>query len=140
MKMPFLETGVEVNAPAAAAWLVFTDTRLWREWHPTIIAVEIEERFIRLASRGWITTVAGLKLPFVITDFDPGRRWRWKVAGIPATGHRVESVDAMRCRVMFEVPVLAAPYLPVCRIAAARIRHLLDNSDFSGPGAIQQEA
>ena len=139
MELPSLETGVEVNAPASAAWVVITDTRLWSEWGPGIAAVEVDERFIRLGSRGWITTFAGFRLPFVITEFDPGRRWRWQVAGIPATGHRVEHVDPMRCRVMFEVPILAAPYLPVCRVAAVRIRRLLDNSDYTGTGAMQQE-
>jgi hypothetical protein len=139
MDLPFLETGVEINAPAAAAWVVITDTRLWSEWRPTIVRVEADERFIRLGSRGWISTIAGLRLPYVISEYDPGHRWRWKLGGIPAVGHRVESVDPMRCRVMFEVPILAAAYLPVCRVAAVRIRHLLDTSDFTGTGAMQQE-
>ena len=139
MDLPFLETGIEINAPAAAAWVVLTDTRLWIEWRATITAVESEERFIRLGSRGWITTVTGMRLPFVISEYDPGHRWRWKIAGIPVAGHRVEAIDPLRCRVIFEVPILAAAYLPAYRIAAVRIRRLLDNSDFTDVGAMQQE-
>jgi hypothetical protein len=48
------------------------------------------------------------------------------VAGIPATGHRVEALGPGRCRVVFEVPLLAAPYLAVCRLAAHRIRTILE--------------
>ncbi len=139
MELPFLETGVEINAPADAAWLVITDTRLWSEWRPTIVAVETDERFIRLGSKGWISTVAGMRLPFVITEYEPGRRWRWAVGGIPAIGHRVEPIDPARCRMMFEVPILAAAYLPLCRVAAVRIRRLLDNSDLTDAGAMHQE-
>ena len=137
--MPFLETGVEINAPASAAWVVITDTRLWCEWRPTIISVETNDRFIRLGSRGWISTFAGLRLPFVITEYESGHRWRWKVGGIPCTGHRVDPIDPVRCRVMFEVPIFAAAYLPVCRVAAAKIRRLLDNSDFTDTGVMQHE-
>jgi hypothetical protein len=43
---------------------------------------------------------------------------------IPATGHRVEPVDGDRCRVVFEVPLPAAGYVPICRRALDRIAKL----------------
>jgi hypothetical protein len=61
-----------------------------------------------------------------VTHFDPGHRWVWRVAGIPATGHRVEPVAA-GCRVVFEVPLPALGYAAVCRIALGRIARLVED-------------
>jgi hypothetical protein len=70
----------------------------------------------------------GLELPFRITACAPCR-WTWRVERVPATGHRVDapaSEDATdRCRVVFELPVLAAGYAPVCLRALARIESIL---------------
>ena len=53
---------------------------------------------------------------FRVTEFVAGQRWNGEVAGIPATGHRVEPHGPDRCRVVFEVPLLATPSLVVHRI------------------------
>jgi hypothetical protein len=46
---------------------------------------------------------------------------------VPATGHRVESVGVDdQCRVAFEVPLLAAGYVPVCRRALDRIAAIVE--------------
>ena len=84
--------------------------------------VECVRRFITGGTRGRVRTSIGIWLPFEIRDFVDGRYWSWKVAGIPATGHHVESLGGGRCRLSFVVPWPAAPYLTVCRLACARIR------------------
>jgi len=38
----------------------------------------------------------------------------------------VELLGADHCQVIFEVPLPAAPYLAVCRLAAGRIRSILE--------------
>jgi hypothetical protein len=63
-------------------------------------------------------------LPFAISTFEPGARWSWRVAGVPATGHRVEPTSD-GCRIVFEVPIVAAPYAAVCRVALRRLARLL---------------
>ena len=70
---------------------------------------------------GRVETVAGLTLPFEITTVVDGRHWSWDVAGIGATEHRVEALDAARCRAGFGVPWIAAPYAAICRIALGRL-------------------
>jgi len=122
-----LETAVEISVAASAPWRLLTDTTRWREWGPSVSRVECAERYIGLGSTGRVQTVIGLWLPFRITELSDGHRWFWEVAGIPATGHRVEALGPDRCRVVFEVPWLAAPYLAVCRLAARRIRRILEN-------------
>ena len=121
-----LETSVEILAPASAAWELLTDTSRWPQWGPSVSRVESVERYIGPGSTGRVKIVIGVWLPFRVTEFVAGQRWDWEVAGIPATGHRVESLGVDRCRVVFEVPLLAAPYLAICRLAAHRIRSILE--------------
>lgn len=119
-----LEVDRRIDAPAEAAWDVLVDTRRWPEWGPSIRRVECSDRRIRAGSTGRLWTVGGLELPFEVTTFED-RRWGWEVAGVPATGHRSE--DAGRgCRVVFELPVFAAGYVPVCLLALSRIAALLE--------------
>jgi uncharacterized protein YndB with AHSA1/START domain len=121
-----METSIEIQAPASAAWKLLTDTSRWPQWGPSVSSVESAEQYIGHGSTGRVQTTFGVWLPFRVTELVAGQRWGWEVAGIPATGHRVESLGPDRCRVVFEVPLLAAPYLAVCRLAAARIRSILE--------------
>ena len=114
-----------VDVPPARAWELFTDTTRWDEWGPTVTGVECEDRFIEVGTEGHVRTVGGLRVPFRV-ETCRDRRWTWRVAGIGATGHRVESVDVGDgCRIGFEVPLWAAPYVPVCRRATRRMDRLL---------------
>ncbi len=121
-----METSVEIPVPAAAAWKLLTDTSRWPEWGPSVSRVESAERYIGPGSTGRVRTVIGVWLPFRITEFVAGECWEWEVAGIQATGHRVVPLGPHRCRVVFEVPLLATPYLAVCRLAAQRMRSILE--------------
>ena len=40
---------------------------------------------------------------FEVTEFEPGRHWAWKVAGVPATRHQVDAVGG-GARVSISVP------------------------------------
>jgi len=124
--MPLLETVIEISVSAAEAWELLIDTRRWPDWGPSVVRVDCADRCIGPGTIGRVQTAIGLWLPFQITKFTAGQYWHWRVAGIPATGHRVESIGPNLCRVLFEVPVLAAPYLIICRLAAHRIKNILE--------------
>ena len=124
MARTHLDVAATFTAPAVDAWRLLTDTRTWPQWGPTVTAVDTEPTVIGPGSTGRLRTPGGLWLPFTITTFDPGSRWSWRVAGIPATGHRVEATDR-GCRIVFEVPRFSAPYTVVCRVALRRMGHLL---------------
>ena len=121
-----LTTGVAIKAPSSAAWELLIDTQRWPEWGPSVARVDCADRYIALGSVGSVQTAFGPWLPFEITQFTAGQYWHWQVAGLPATGHRVLSLGPSLCRVVFEVPVLAAPYLFVCKIAVQRIKNILE--------------
>jgi uncharacterized protein YndB with AHSA1/START domain len=115
-----------VPAPAETTWDLVTDTTRWAEWGPTVAAVECDDRHVGAGSEGRVQTEIGVWLGFTITEFQPGRLWRWKVAGLPATGFRVEPFgnDPGTSRVIIEVPVWAAPYLTVANLALRRLDRL----------------
>jgi hypothetical protein len=121
-----LKIAIAIKAPCSAAWDLLIDTQRWPEWGPSVARVDCADRYIAPGSVGRVQTAFGPWLSFQITEFIAGQYWHWKVAGIPATGHRVLSIGPSLCRVVFEVPVLAAPYLIVCRLAAQRINNILE--------------
>ncbi|MEE4376271.1 MAG: SRPBCC family protein [Candidatus Competibacteraceae bacterium] len=113
-----------INAPPGPVWAILTDIQQWPHWGPSVRAVQCADRHICKGSSGRVLTALGFWAPFVITEFEEGRYWCWRVFGIPATGHRVESIGEDRCRLLFEIPTLATPYAVVCKIAMKRIAHL----------------
>jgi hypothetical protein len=119
-----IEVAREFPAPADRAWALLIDTGRWPEWGTSVRGVECADREIRAGTTGRIETVLGITVPFEIVACEP-YRWTWRVARIPATGHRVEPLGENRCRVVFEVPVLAVGYIPVCRRALGRIAHIV---------------
>ncbi|KUM33458.1 SRPBCC family protein [Arthrobacter sp. EPSL27] len=114
----------QVAASAEDVWDLLTDTAQWPAWGPSITGVEpAAARRLAPGSRGTVRTVLGVKLPYTVTVFKPGRFWAWSVAGVPATGHRVIPLGN-GCRVTFTVPWWAPAYLPVCALALRRIERL----------------
>jgi hypothetical protein len=126
-----LEVSADIASSAAVAWRLLTDTHAWPQWGPSVRAVDATARFITAGMTGRVQTTPGLWLPFEITDWQQGRAWAWRVAGIPATGHRVAPLTASSCRVAFTIPRWAPFYVPVCRLALRRLEVLATGH---GPG------
>jgi hypothetical protein len=126
-----LATAIEIKATVSKAWELLIDTQRWPEWGPSVTRVDCADRYIAQGSVGRVQTAFGPWLSFEITQFTAGQYWHWQVAGLPATGHRVLSLGPNHCRVVFEVPMLAAPYLFVCRMAAQRIKNILEKDRHS---------
>jgi len=125
-----------VDAPVDVVWDVLTDTKRWPDWGLSITAVELTarrgsshsvrrtavespDRYVSAGSRGRVRALGAVWLPFEITSLE-NYRWTWTVARVPATGHFVEAHPAGTV-VGFELPPLAAGYVPICRHACARI-------------------
>ena len=121
------EVSQQLESSASTVWRLITDTQTWTRWGPSLKEVDCPERYIRGGLEGRIRTVVGIWLPFTIDSFDPGNYWDWRVAGIAATGHRVESLGPGLCLLTFTVPIWAAGYGIVCRVALNRIKKMLYN-------------
>ncbi len=115
-----------IAAPPSAVWKLLVDLDAWPKWGPTILGARLDEPYTELAlhATGTVQTALGVSVPFVITEFEPGRRWGWKVAGVPATRHWVDPSDD-GARVGMAVPWWAAPYATVCALALRRIDGML---------------
>jgi len=97
-----------VAADRDAVWRLLTDTERWPDWGPSVTDADADERYIRTGTTGRVRLPVGLWIPFEVTTCDD-YRWTWRVARIPATGHRVERAGG-GCRVGFELPLYAAGY------------------------------
>lgn len=109
-----------VAADPDVVWRLLTDLDAWPQWGPSVASASIDADALGPGARGCVTTAVGVSLPFEVTEFVDGHRWAWRVAGVPATGHRVDP-DGDGCRVTFTVPWWAPGYLAVCAIALRRI-------------------
>jgi hypothetical protein len=111
-----------VEAPPESVWDVLTDTEQWPAWGPSISAVDSTDRYIERGSTGRVRLLDAVWLPYEITSC-ADCRWTWDVARVDATGHFV-SRHPDGAVVGFELPVLAAGYVPVCRRACGKIGRL----------------
>ena len=124
-RLPATRVHRDIPAPAGVVWDLLIDVRAWPQWGPSVRHAVLDGDGTRLGpgSRGTVWTVAGVRLPFAVSGFDPGRHWSWRVAGVPATGHTV-TPTAAGCRVVFEAPWWAPAYLTVCAVALTRIEKM----------------
>ena len=126
--LPYIEISRVIGASPIRVWELLTDTFAWEEWGPSILAVRSSNRYIKKGSHGRVKTALRFWVPFQVTNLDSGKYWSWRIFGIKATGHRLERLDESSCRLVFQVPIWAAPYLVVCKIALDRIVQLLNKS------------
>lgn len=115
----------EIRVAPETVWRLLIDVGQWPQWGPSVRRAALDDGASHLSAgaQGTVWTAVGVPLRFTITDFEPGRRWAWTVAGVPATGHEVIAV-AGGCRVRFDVPWWAPAYLAVCAAALAKIDRL----------------
>ena len=119
-----LSVSRHIDAPADAVWQVLVDTDAWPRWGPSVARAEIDGDGLTLGATGRVHTPLGVALPFTVTEFEPGRRWAWTVAGVPATSHSVVP-DGGGCRASMGAPWWAPAYLPVLAIALQRIEKMV---------------
>lgn len=124
---PNIEISRDIHTSADELWNLIADTSRWVTWGPSIWAVESSEQFIRKGSRGRIKILIGLWMNFNVTALEAGRYWSWSISGIHATGHRIELLNSNESRLVFEVPLFAAPYIVICQLALNRIASILEH-------------
>lgn len=124
--MKKLWTHQDIDASAADAWSILTNTEHWPKWGPSVRSAKLDGARLESGATGTLTTVLGPRLRFEITSYEEGSCWAWKVAGVEATDHRIKPLSDGRCQVSFGVPLVATPYLAVCQIALKRIKTMAE--------------
>ena len=102
-----IERVIEISAPVATVWRVWTDVDDWPTWNSAVTQV------VRLGGEAPGTPIgpgsrARLRQPqlpaaiWEVTEWEPQRRWAWatRQPGATTTGlHVVEDLGGGRCRV-----------------------------------------
>src|SRR6478735_4491919 len=128
-----VQLGIDVAAPSGVVWDALVDLDCWPQWGPTLRSARLDDGTGRLSAgaTGAVQTAIGVWLRFEVDEWDESQQrasWSWRVAGVPATVHRVVSTGPSRCRVEIGVPLWALPYLSVVSVALRRIRQLCEDS------------
>jgi uncharacterized protein YndB with AHSA1/START domain len=115
-----------IAAPPEVVWGLLVEIDAWPRWGPTVGLAWLDDRAPQISegSTGRVQPGIGPALPFTITELVPGRRWSWRVAGIPPTTHEVEPVGAGPRVTFGVVPLWAPAYLAVCALALRRLERL----------------
>jgi hypothetical protein len=123
-------TGACGHRDPDAVWTAYATPSLWPSWSPQVREVRCphSDALVRAGTRGQVLGPGGMRVPFEVTEVDPGRRrWAWRVGVGPLVlgmnhGVAVRS-DGTSCawvRVSGPLPVVAA-YLPLARLALGRL-------------------
>ena len=104
MALRFIETDIEIDAPAQEVWEILRDLSRWPEWHPFVISVvgdlTVGSRLRLVKGSGERSISVGQKVAVV----DPGTEFRLVgklgLRGLLDNEHRfrVEPTDGDKCR------------------------------------------
>lgn len=112
--MMHIEVSQAIEAPRSKVWGLLTYTDRWEEWSPFVSGVDSSRKRINRGTTGRIKTPVGVRVPFEVTEYESDEYWKWDVARIPATGHRLARASG-KTVVAIEVPLYAAGSAPLCR-------------------------
>ena len=113
-----------ISEPKQEVWELLTNTKYWPIWGPSIQSVNPSHTRISLGTKGSVKTILGFNVNFVITKFEDHDVWNWDTSGLSITGHTIRPINPQCTEVIFDLPVLLAPYALFCWIALRKInRH-----------------
>ena len=97
------ETSIEIDAPAATVWDVYTDVEGWPSWTASVTDVTaLDEPGLAVGRRFAISQPRFPRLVWEVTSVEPGRGWEWRqrsVGGTTVAHHRIEPIGEGRARV-----------------------------------------
>lgn len=72
------EASIDIDAPAAVVWEVFTDVERWHEWTASITGITpLDGPGIEIGKRFEIKQPRFPKLVWTVTEVTPGAAWTW---------------------------------------------------------------
>ena len=101
------DDGIDIDAPAAVVWDVFSDVERWPEWTASVTSlVALDGPDIAVGKRFEIKQPRMPKLVWEVTNVEPGRSWTWVVrspGGLTRASHDVEALSDSRTRVRQQI-------------------------------------
>jgi uncharacterized protein YndB with AHSA1/START domain len=93
---------IEVDAPPATLWAILAQPEAWPAWTESMDAVDLLDDDLRLGARARLVQPGLPPMVWTVTDFEPGRAFRWTAAsgGVRTVGsHEIAALDGgERCR------------------------------------------
>lgn len=121
-----IKASINIHAPAGNVWRIITDTETWPKWGPSVRHVRCRDQYITNGSMGYVQTVFGLWVPFLVSDVIFEQYWSWRIYHVKATGHRIQRIADDQCRLIFDMPLFMTPYWFVCAAAVGNIRRIAE--------------
>jgi uncharacterized membrane protein len=94
------ESSIEIAAPAAVVWEVFTDVERWPEWTASVERlVALDGPGIEVGKRFEISQPRLPQLVWEVTEVAPGVAWTWRqrsFGGTSSATHEVTALDGGR--------------------------------------------
>ena len=97
------ETSIEIDAPAATVWDVYTEVEAWPSWTDSVTEVTgLDGPALEVGRRFAISQPKFPRLVWAVTSVEPGQGWSWRQrspGGTTVAHHRIEPIGAVRARV-----------------------------------------
>src|SRR4051795_3915329 len=94
------DCGVDIDAPAAVVWEVFSDVERWPEWTASVTRlVGLDGPGIAVGKRFEIKQPWMPKLVWEVTEVSPGQNWTWvqrSPGGLTVPRHEVTALSEGR--------------------------------------------
>lgn len=88
------DSSVQIEAPAAVVWEVFTDVERWPEWTASVERiVALDGPGIAVGARFEIKQPRMPNLVWEVTEVDPGRSWTWRQRSPGGTTFAVHELE-----------------------------------------------
>ncbi|MGV0791429.1 SRPBCC family protein [Mycolicibacterium sp. XJ1819] len=98
---------IDIDAPAAVVWDVFSDVERWPDWTASVTRlVALDGPGLAVGKRFEITQPRMPTLVWEVTDVSPGVSWTWvqrSPGGLTAARHEVIACAAGRTRVQQQI-------------------------------------
>ena len=134
---------ITIQASVQAVWHVTQDVERWPEWTPTVSSVRlISDPPLRLGSVALIKQPMQPESRWVVTDFEPGRRFAWETRrpGLRMVGSHDLTAEGGGTRNVLRVEAsgwLAVLLSPVLRVA---MRNALTDENLGLKARCEREA
>ena len=97
------ETSIEIDAPAATVWDVYSDVEGWPSWTESVTDVSaLDEPGLEVGRRFAISQPKFPRLVWEVTAVEPRQGWTWRqrsVGGTTLAHHRIEPIGEGRALV-----------------------------------------
>ncbi|MDT5011929.1 MAG: hypothetical protein QOH57_3546 [Mycobacterium sp.] len=121
---------VEINAPAAEVWDIFSDVEHWHEWTKSVTRLDgLDGPQIAIGNRYAIKQPRLPKLVWTVTEVTPGTSWTWEQrspGGRTVARHEVVALSAGRTLVRQELEQAGPIGSVVARLMLRTTKRYLD--------------